>query len=135
MRANGHQSAHWSLKPRRLRPWRTGLSVHVSCTYEALCFCTCLQTLKIVTDQEVNDSGLRVGQEAILFFHLDMVPSNGVKFKSVFFDAKNKTKTKTGFKLKNIYKEHTSCHTHLWWLERKWPLKGVTLLGSVTFVE
>lgn len=49
---------------------------------------------KIVTDQEVNDSGLRVGQEAILFLHLDMVPSNGVKFKSIFFDAKNKTKQK-----------------------------------------
>lgn len=61
---------------------------------------------KIVTDQEVNDSGLRVGQEAILFFHLDMVPSNGVKFTSVFFDAKKQNKNKnkrTGFKLKNIF--------------------------------
>lgn len=42
---------------------------------------------KIVTDQELNGSDLRVGQEEILFFHLDMVPSNGVKFKSIFFYA------------------------------------------------
>lgn len=42
---------------------------------------------KIVTDQELNGSGLRVGQAGILFFHLDMIPSNGVKFKSIFFYA------------------------------------------------
>lgn len=39
---------------------------------------------KIVTDQELNGSDLR---EEILFFHLDMVPSNGVKFKNIFFYA------------------------------------------------